>query len=131
MLIFHMHIFFVKMSIKIFSPFSYWVFGILITVLWEFSVYSGYKSFITYVTYKYFLTVYSLSFHFLKSFTGNFLTVLSLGHCAFTARAWVWSLVRELRCCKPCDAAKKKKVLQTEIFFILKSNLSIFLFYKL
>ena len=91
--------------------FAHFPIGLLvfITVLWEFSVYSGYKSFITYVTYKYFLTVYSLSFHFLKSFTGNFLAVQWLGHCAFTARAWVWSLVRELKCCKPPDAAKRKK----------------------
>ena len=70
MLIFHMHIFFVKMSIKIFSPFSYRVFGILITVLWEFSVYSGYKSFIRH-NLQNSLPLCGMPFHFLDDVFWN------------------------------------------------------------
>ena len=41
--------------------------------------------------------------------TGNSLVVQWLGLCAFTARAQVQSLVRELRSHKPLGAAKKKE----------------------
>ena len=40
---------------------------------------------------------------------GNSLAVQWLGLGAFTAGAWVQSLVKELRSCKSCDVAKKKK----------------------
>ena len=39
---------------------------------------------------------------------GNFLVVQWLGRCAFTAGAWVQSLIRELSFPKPQDMAKNK-----------------------
>ena len=45
----------------------------------------------------------------------NSLAVQWLGLLAFTARAWVQSLVRELRSCKPRDMAKRKKPQKTLI----------------
>ena len=51
------------------SFFSYLPFifnlGYLFTLIYELLIYSGYKSFIRYVLYKYFLPVYGLLFHFL------------------------------------------------------------------
>ena len=41
---------------------------------------------------------------------GNFLVVLWLGLSAFTARAWVQSLVGELRTHKPDGMASKRKI---------------------
>ena len=43
---------------------------------------------------------------------GNFLGVQWLEHCASTAGAWVPCLVREIRSCKPCSAAKKFNLLK-------------------
>ena len=40
---------------------------------------------------------------------GNFLVVLWLGLSTFSARAWVQSLVGELRTHKPCGVASKRK----------------------
>ena len=45
----------------------------------------------------------------LQSCLGNSLAVRWLGLCAFTAGAWVWSLVEEPRAYKPRGAAIKKK----------------------
>ena len=42
-------------------------------------------------------------------FLGNSLAVQWLGVSAFTAMIWVQSLVAELRFCKLCSMAKKKK----------------------
>ena len=41
--------------------------------------------------------------------TGNSLAVQWLGLCVLTARAWVRSLIGELRFCKPRGTAKTKK----------------------
>ena len=43
-------------------------------------------------------------FYFQKQWSGNSLVVQWLGLITFTARAWVQSLVRELRSCQPCRA---------------------------
>ena len=40
---------------------------------------------------------------------GNSPAVQGLGLGVFTARAWVQSLVKELRSCKPCGMSKRKK----------------------
>ena len=47
---------------------------------------------------------------FLKFKIGNSLVVLWLGFGAFTALAWVQSLVRELRSHKLSSMTKKKKI---------------------
>ena len=47
---------------------------------------------------------------------GNSLAVQCLGLCTFTPKdPGVQSLVRELKSCKPCGAAKKKKNRDSEI----------------
>ena len=47
---------------------------------------------------------------FKMGMSGNSLVVQWLGLSAFTARAWVQSLVRELRSHKLCGMAKNKRV---------------------
>ena len=46
--------------------------------------------------------------------SGNSLVVQWLGLSAFTARAWVQSLVRELRSHKPSGATRKKQQNKTK-----------------
>ena len=65
-LIGHLCVFFGEMS-QLLAQFFYWVIYVPSVELWELFVYSGYKSFVRYVVYKYCLSVCSSSFHFLNS----------------------------------------------------------------
>lgn len=46
---------------------------------------------------------------------GNSPAVQGLGFGVFTARAWVQSLVKELRSCKPCGMSKRKKKRESQV----------------
>ena len=59
----YLYIFFGKVSVQNFRPFTNWVVCFLIIVFGEFFVYSRYKSFIKYMIWKYFPSVCGLSFH--------------------------------------------------------------------
>lgn len=65
LLIGHLYLIFGEMSIQIFGPLCNWIICLFIIELWQFFVYSGWKSLFGYMTYKYFPSVCGLSFHHL------------------------------------------------------------------